>query len=113
MNWKDGITHTGISAAFGAALLFGAGTPLAKLLLTTVNPWLLAGLLYLGSGVGLMIYRRLMRAPAVSLTILALTIRERCNPSLLKLASALSMILNRVACVRFPTQHGDPRAILL
>lgn len=68
MNWKDGLTHTGISAAFGAALLFGAGTPLAKLLLTTVNPWLLAGLLYLGSGIGLMIYRRLIRAPAVSLS---------------------------------------------
>ena len=68
MNWKDGLTHTGISAAFGAALLFGAGTPLAKLLLTTVNPWLLAGLLYLGSGIGLMIYRRLIHAPAVSLS---------------------------------------------
>lgn len=68
MNWKDGLAHTGVSAAFGAALLFGAGTPLAKWLLTTVNPWLLAGLLYLGSGIGLMIYRRLIRAPAVSLS---------------------------------------------
>ena len=36
-----------------AALLFGAGTPLAKQLLTGVDPWMLAGRLYLGSGLGL------------------------------------------------------------
>lgn len=59
--------HTGVLAALGAALLFGLGTPLAKLLLAEVNPWLLAGLLYLGSGVGLTFYRRIIRAPAVSL----------------------------------------------
>jgi len=51
----------------GAALLFGAGTPLAKWLLDAVDPWLLAGLLYLGSGVGLTVYRRLRHAPAVHL----------------------------------------------
>lgn len=39
--------------ALGAALLFGASTPLAKLLGVDVAPQLLAGLLYLGSGVGL------------------------------------------------------------
>jgi drug/metabolite transporter (DMT)-like permease len=61
------IRQTGILAAFGAALLFGAGTPLAKLLLDSVSPWLLAGLLYLGSGFGLALYRRITRAPAVSL----------------------------------------------
>lgn len=37
----------------GAALLFGASTPLAKLLVADMPPLLLAGLLYLGSGVGL------------------------------------------------------------
>jgi drug/metabolite transporter (DMT)-like permease len=37
-----------------SALLFGASTPLAKLLIGDgLNPWLLAGLLYLGSGAGL------------------------------------------------------------
>ncbi len=36
-----------------SAALFGASTPLAKLLLGEVDPWLLAGLLYLGSGIGL------------------------------------------------------------
>jgi drug/metabolite transporter (DMT)-like permease len=39
--------------ALGAALLFGASTPLAKLLGVDVAPQLLAGLLYLGSGAGL------------------------------------------------------------
>ena len=36
-----------------AALLFGASTPFAKALLGTTDPWALAGLLYLGSGIGL------------------------------------------------------------
>jgi drug/metabolite transporter (DMT)-like permease len=40
--------------AIGSALLFGASTPLAKLLLGDgFSPLILAGLLYLGSGVGL------------------------------------------------------------
>src|SRR5690242_9286263 len=43
----------GAPLALGAAALFGASTPLAKLLLGDVTPWLLAGLLYLGSGLGL------------------------------------------------------------
>ena len=46
----------------GAALLFGASTPLAKMLLGETSPWLLAGLLYLGSGIGLAAVRALQRA---------------------------------------------------
>ncbi|MGA9992179.1 MAG: DMT family transporter [Thiobacillaceae bacterium] len=65
---KRRLSQTGILAALGAALLFGAGTPLAKTLLETVNPWLLAGLLYLGSGIGLTAYRVLSRAAAVRLS---------------------------------------------
>ena len=42
-----------IAAALASAALFGASTPLAKLLLGELPPLLLAGLLYLGSGVGL------------------------------------------------------------
>jgi len=45
--------NQGIRYALLAALLFGASTPLAKHLLATVDPLLLAGLLYLGSGLGL------------------------------------------------------------
>ncbi|MEP6873562.1 MAG: DMT family transporter [Burkholderiales bacterium] len=48
--------------ALAAALLFGASTPLAKLLGVDVPPLLLAGMLYLGSGLGLgmmLVLRRL------------------------------------------------------
>ena len=48
---------TGIPAALAAALLFGVATPLAKLLLGPLDPWLLAGVLYLGSGIGLALVR--------------------------------------------------------
>lgn len=44
---------TGVSAALLSALLFGVSTPMAKALLNDVGPWLLAGLLYLGAGIGL------------------------------------------------------------
>jgi drug/metabolite transporter (DMT)-like permease len=54
-----------VLAALGAAALFGVGTPLAKLLLGAVDPWLLAALLYLGSGAGLTLTRLLRRAPSV------------------------------------------------
>jgi len=59
--------NKGISAALISALLFGAGTPLAKLLLDEVSPWLLAGLLYLGSGIGLSIYRFFIKTTSVKL----------------------------------------------
>ena len=40
-----------------AAALFGASTPFAKLLVGHLQPMLLAGLLYLGSGLGLFVLR--------------------------------------------------------
>ena len=43
----------GVTQALLAALLFGASTPIAKGLLAGTSPQLLAGLLYLGSGLGL------------------------------------------------------------
>ncbi|MSO93909.1 MAG: DMT family transporter [Rhodospirillales bacterium] len=43
----------GAPFALASAFLFGAGTPFAKLLVGSVDPWLLAGLLYLASGAGL------------------------------------------------------------
>jgi drug/metabolite transporter (DMT)-like permease len=67
MTWKDGLRQPGVPAALGAALLFGAGTPLAKRLLNDVDPWLLASLLYLGSGLGLTLYRRFNRSLPVKL----------------------------------------------
>ncbi|MBX9685255.1 MAG: DMT family transporter [Candidatus Obscuribacterales bacterium] len=44
------------SIALGAALLFGASTPAAKLLIGQIHPQLLAGLFYLGSGCGLYLW---------------------------------------------------------
>lgn len=52
--------RAGIACALASALLFGASAPLAKLLLGHVDPWLLAGLLYLGSGIGLLLLRPLL-----------------------------------------------------
>ena len=57
----------GVVAALLAALLFGAGTPAAKSLLAATSPWLLAALLYLGSGLGLACWRRLRGAAPVRL----------------------------------------------
>jgi drug/metabolite transporter (DMT)-like permease len=45
--------NRGIAAAIGAAALFGLSTPLAKSLVGSITPLLLAGLLYVGSGIGL------------------------------------------------------------
>lgn len=59
----------GVLSALAAALLFGAGTPVAKKLLQVTDPWLLAGLLYAGSGAGLFIYRLVARAPRVSMSL--------------------------------------------
>ncbi len=42
-----------ISTALAAAALFGAATPVAKLLLGSTSPFMVAGLFYLGSGAGL------------------------------------------------------------
>ena len=51
----------GASIALLSAGLFGLSTPLAKSLLGVVDAWMLAALLYLGSGVGLAVYRQARR----------------------------------------------------
>ncbi len=43
----------GVPLALGSAILFGATAPLSKLLIGSINPWLLAGILYAGAGMGL------------------------------------------------------------
>lgn len=100
----------GVAASLSAALLFGAGTPLAKLLLAQASPWLLAALLYLGSGLGLALLRRLRRAPPVRLAhgeagwlAAAIAAGGVAGPVLLMLglagmpASAASLLLNAEA----------------
>ncbi|MGI4952633.1 MAG: DMT family transporter [Janthinobacterium lividum] len=61
------MTHPGIPLALLSALLFGASTPVAKLLLGSVDPWMMATLLYLGAGTGLAavhLSRAALRLPA-------------------------------------------------
>lgn len=62
-----GLSNSGVRAALLAAVLFGASAPLAKLLLGEVSPWLLAGLLYVGAGLGMWVWRVVRRAPRVRL----------------------------------------------
>jgi drug/metabolite transporter (DMT)-like permease len=59
---KVGSGRTGIATALAAATLFGLSTPLAKALLADLSPQVLAGLLYLGSGLGLGLLWLLRRA---------------------------------------------------
>ncbi|MFG1463454.1 DMT family transporter [Xanthobacter sp. DSM 24535] len=59
---------TGIAFGLLSAGLFGASTPFAKLLLGAIDPWLMAGLLYIGAGAGLAAihgFRAALRLPAV------------------------------------------------
>jgi len=64
---ETGHDKRAVLAALGAAVLFGAGTPSAKVLLGEADPWLVAGLLYLGSGIGLLAYRLVARYPRAEL----------------------------------------------
>jgi len=47
----------GALCGLGSAVLFGLGAPVAKLLLPRVDAWMLAGLFYVGAGVGLVGFR--------------------------------------------------------
>ena len=64
---SQGLRNVGVRAALASAVLFGASAPLAKMLLGEVSPWLLAGLLYVGAGAGMWIWRAVRRAPRVRL----------------------------------------------
>jgi drug/metabolite transporter (DMT)-like permease len=62
------MARNGILLALLSAALFGASTPFAKLLLGSVDPWMMAGLLYLGAGCGLALVhlsRGALRLPIV------------------------------------------------
>jgi drug/metabolite transporter (DMT)-like permease len=61
---QSGAVRVGPSYALLAAALFGASTPVAKLLLGEISPVLLAGVLYAGSGLALSAWlwgRRMLR----------------------------------------------------
>jgi drug/metabolite transporter (DMT)-like permease len=56
------VRRKAIGYALLSAALFGASTPLAKLLVGTVPPLVLAAVLYLGSGAGLLLWLGVRRA---------------------------------------------------
>jgi len=56
---------TGPALGVISAALFGVSTPLAKRFLADVDPWLLAGLLYVGAGVGLALLDAAVRTSAI------------------------------------------------
>ena len=97
----------GILYALASAALFGASAPFAKILLGNVSPWLLAGLLYLGSGVGLALTRLVWRGAEAGLAkadlpwlAAAIFAGGICGPVLLMFglavtpASATALLLN-------------------
>jgi len=47
--------------AIGSAVLFGLSAPVAKILLDTSDPWMLAGILYSGAGIGLLLVHLAIR----------------------------------------------------
>lgn len=68
----------GVPLALGSAVLFGASAPLSKILMGSVDPWLLAGILYLGAGVGLAIVH--WGRPLIGLTSPEAPLRRRDLP---------------------------------
>src|SRR5260221_8291838 len=123
--------HRAIAYALLSAALFGASTPLAKLLVGSVAPLALAGLLYLGSGLGLSIWLAVRKSkatklPARDLPWLAAAIVAGgiVGPALLMYglartdAASASLLLNleavftaAMAWIRFRRKRGRPRFV--
>ena len=92
-----------------AAALFGASAPLCKLLVPSAGPLLLAGLLYLGAGLGLSIFSRLQ--PKVSAREAPLVRKDLALLLLIILSGgALGPVLMLFGLSRL---HGVPAALLL
>src|SRR5262245_25645397 len=60
------MNRTAVLYALASAALFGASTPAAKALLGSIEPAVLAGLLYCGAGIGIAILRRVASAAFAS-----------------------------------------------
>lgn len=63
----------GVPLALGAAVLFGASTPFSKFLLGSIDPWMLAGVLYLAAGLGLFAVRIIRKSSQQETAEAALT----------------------------------------
>src|SRR5262245_47160194 len=67
------MNRTAVVTALMSAALFGLSTPAAKVLVGSVHPAVLAGLLYCGAGAGIAVLRRVLpsvvsRAPEAALS---------------------------------------------
>ena len=67
------MNRTAVIYALISAALFGVSTPAAKMLIGSIHPAVLAGLLYCGAGLGIALLRRILpsfvtRAPEVALS---------------------------------------------
>ncbi len=56
------VTYIAIVYALLAALFYGFGTPLSKLLLVHISPYLMSSLLYFGAGIGMLVVVMLSKA---------------------------------------------------
>ena len=70
------MNRVAILYALISAALFGASTPVAKLLVDSVHPAVLAGLLYCGAGIGVAVLRRFLPAISPAATEVPLTRSE-------------------------------------
>ena len=71
-----GMNRTAVVYALISAALFGVSTPAAKMLVGTVHPAVLAGLLYCGAGIGIAVLRRVLPSIVASPPEVALTRSE-------------------------------------
>lgn len=76
MRAPNSLVTPGIAQGLAAAVLFGLSTPLAKALLGTISPLLLAGLLYAGSGIGLSLWMMMRRLRGGAVVEAALVKRD-------------------------------------
>src|SRR5665213_1489970 len=70
------MNRAAILYALMSAALFGASTPAAKILVGTIQPAVLAGLLYCGAGVGIALLRKILPAIVTTAPDVALTRSE-------------------------------------
>jgi hypothetical protein len=127
---RGSLAWPGAPIALASAALFGASTPFAKLLLGGgMDPWLLAGLLYLSAGIGLALMplaqcslgRARIEAPLRSKDLPLLTLITMAGgilgPVLLMLglartdASSAALLLNLEGVARLRSAHVDRQGL--
>lgn len=105
---RSTIQLPGVPLALGSAVLFGAATPLSKLLLASIGPQMLAGLLYLGAGLGLAVVHAARNA--LGLSAPEAPLRRHDLPWLLVIVifgGILGPVLLMIGLARTPASSGS------